>query len=398
MKVHKPILSQIPIALKSIFEDGYYADKVIERHFKMSRGKWGSRDRKFFAESVYDIVRWYRRINESLPKPHQNDFSAITEAYLGLKEIDYPSIESFVGVNAQFFKEAYDSSNDFGVVASYPDWIIERVYKECGKEKGEHILNAMNTQAPLYLRVNPLKGTCEQVMQSLKSEGIDAQIVQTSDSALIIQNRKNVFLTQAFKSGMFEVQDLGSQAIAPFLQPSPKQRVLDLCAGAGGKTLHLAQLMENKGKIVATDIHERKLTELKRRARRNQVDLIETRLAENKWFKRQKGKMDRILLDVPCSGLGVIKRNPDTKWKLQEDRISELIDIQRGILKQAAPMIKPEGKLVYSTCSILPSENQEQVKWFLETHEGWDLEEEVSLLPHENNTDGFYMARLKLVK
>ena len=173
------------------------------------------------------------------------------------------------------------------------------------------------------------------------------------------------------------MQDLGSQKIGPFLKIEPGQRVIDACAGAGGKSLHLACLMKNKGKIIALDIYDRKLDELRTRAKRNGVDIIETRLIENtKVIKRLEKAADRVLLDVPCSGLGVLRRNPDKKWKVNGADIDRLTELQWQILTGYSDMTKPGGYLVYATCSLLPSENERQVQRFMsERGTDWELEE-----------------------
>jgi len=184
------------------------------------------------------------------------------------------------------------------------------------------------------------------------------------------------------------------------MKVEPGLRVVDACAGAGGKTLHIASLMKNKGKVIAMDIEDWKLQELKKRLRRNGVDIVETRLIDsNKVIKRMESAADRVLLDVPCSGMGVLRRNPDSKWKLTEARLRELQELQREILVQYSSMVKKDGYLIYATCSLLPSENREQINWFLEnsnqTQARWQFEEDVALFPHRDRFDGFYMARLK---
>ena len=204
----------------------------------------------------------------------------------------------------------------------------------------------------------------------------------------------NVFKLPTFKEGKFEVQDASSQLVAPFTDVSPGMRVIDACAGGGGKTLHLASLMQNAGHIIAMDNDQRKLDELKRRARRAGATNIETRLIDStKVIKRLNNSADRVLLDVPCSGLGVLKRNPDAKWKLNLDYIDRVRKIQQDILDRYSQMVKANGKLIYATCSILSSENQHQVNSFLSAHPNFALEEQKQIFPSEG-FDGFYMARM----
>ena len=178
------------------------------------------------------------------------------------------------------------------------------------------------------------------------------------------------------------------------LDPQPGERIADACAGAGGKTLHLAALMKNKGKILALDIHDYKLNELKIRTRRAGVDIVETRVIDSsKVIKRLADSFDRVLLDVPCSGMGVLRRNPDSKWKLNPEEIQKMQSLQKEILGSYSKMVKPGGILVYATCSLLPSENQKQVEAFM--GEGWTLLQEIVVLPDEGRGDGFYAAKLK---
>jgi 16S rRNA (cytosine967-C5)-methyltransferase len=214
--------------------------------------------------------------------------------------------------------------------------------------------------------------------------------------AFILENRINIFRLDAFKNGWIEIQDASSQLVAPFLDVKPGMRVIDACAGAGGKTLHIAALMKNKGKIIALDTEEWKLKELRKRASRNNIDIIETKIIDsNKVIKRHKETADRLLLDVPCSGLGVLKRNPDAKWKLSPEFIEDVKKKQQEIISNYSEMLKPGGKMVYATCSILPSENQLQVKAFLKDNTNFSLLEEKIILPSISGFDGFYMALIE---
>ncbi len=211
-----------------------------------------------------------------------------------------------------------------------------------------------------------------------------------------MEERQNIFTRQQFKDGLFEVQDAGSQLVAPFLRVEPGMRVVDACAGGGGKTLHLAALLQNKGRIIAMDTEGWKLEELKKRARRAGASNIETRVIESsKTIKRQESSADRLLLDVPCSGLGVLKRNPDAKWKLSLESIENVKLTQLKIINDYSVIVKPGGMMVYATCSLLPSENERQVEKFIaEKGDKFELVEQQTLLPSEG-FDGFYMALIK---
>ena len=282
---------------------------------------------------------------------------------------------------------------------SVPDWLDTLGAQELGEALWTDELHALNSLAPVVLRVNTLKTSLEHLQQFLRQEGVETYPLRDYPNALQLVERSNIFKTQAFADGLFEVQDASSQKVAPFMQIDDKvKRMIDTCAGAGGKTLHLATLMQNKGQIIAMDIYEQKLQELKRRARRNGVFNIETKLIEPKQLKRMHGTFDRVLIDAPCSGLGVLRRNPDAKWKLQPEFLDEIRTTQQEILQQYSKLLKKGGKLVYATCSILPSENYQQIEKFLASEAGkeYRLEAEEVIFAHQSGYDGFYMARLSL--
>jgi len=252
-------------------------------------------------------------------------------------------------------------------------------YKTWNKEA-----TALNQQADVILRVNTLKTTKEKLQAELFDLDIETEAIKGYPDALKLAKRGNVFKTEVFKKGWFEVQDASSQLVGEFLDVKSGMKVVDTCAGAGGKTLHLAALMENKGQIIAMDIYENKLKELKRRAKRAGAHNIDMRVIDStKPIKKLHNKADRVLIDAPCSGLGVLRRNPDAKWKLQPEFIERIKKkTQSEILDSYSKMVKPEGKLVYATCSILPSENQKQVKNFLnsETGKNFSLVKEKKIL------------------
>src|SRR5688572_22626082 len=365
MRLHRGTSEAVIQALGSIFGDKRYADKVIEKVLKQNP-KWGARDRRFIAETTYDIVRWYlllKRVTDA----KGDDYWKLLAGWCILHGVDLPMWDEFKGVvvakvKAEEMKaRAVRRTNE-----SIPDWMDELGEKELGKLWDKE-LQSLNEEAQVVLRVNTLKINRTELQAQLYDEGVDTHTRDEFPDALILEERQNVFGTAAFKEGLFEVQDAASQYIAPFLRPDPGLRVIDACAGAGGKTLHLAALMKNKGRIVAMDVEQWKLDELQKRARRAGVSNMETRLIDSsKVLKRLENSADRVLLDVPCSGLGVLKRNPDAKWKLSLDFIQKVRDLQQHILNDYCLMLKPGGLLVYSTCSILASENEKQVKAFLE--------------------------------
>ena len=394
MKLHFHLLKKVAEALHDIFENKKYADKVIEKLFKGNK-KLGSRDRKFIAESIYEIVRYHRFYSEVAKSTESYNLLGV---HLIKNGLDTEEFQDEYPINVDLIKRNLKNKYPIAIKESFPDWMCEMGEKEFGAEDWALIMKALNKPADVYLRTNTLRITREELIRELEKEEIFTEKVEGLDSCLRLIERKNVFATHAFKNGYFEVQDAASQFIAPLLDVKPGLRVVDACAGAGGKSLHLAALMKNKGKIIAMDIHEWKLGELKKRAARNRVDIVEVKVIENtKTTKRLEGSFDRVLLDVPCTGWGVIRRNPDTKWKLSPTEIDRLLTLQREIITDYSKMCKPGGLMVYATCSILNKENEEQVKWFLASEEGqkWSFKKDIRLWPHKDNFDGFYAALLE---
>lgn len=369
-----------------------YTDKSIEKWFRQNK-KLGSRDRKFIAESAYEIVRNWRLLSASLFDENELITKEKMERvfYFWLFQNDLIKNSNFVEAAQKFSELKNIPKYRFSV----PDWLYEYGCKELGQEKWNTELEKLSTPAPLVIRCNTLKCPLSELQNALANQGIETSGMDSCSEALVVNQKTNVFKLDEFKNGFFEVQDAGSQLIAPFLEVKPGMRVIDACAGAGGKTLHIAALMQNKGSIIALDVDASKLEELKKRAKRNAVYNIQQHCIENnKTIKRLENSADRLLLDVPCSGIGVLRRNPDAKWKLSEEFLINLKDKQQNILGNYSTMLKKGGKLVYSTCSIFPSENKKQVEIFLQSHPDYILEEEKTIYPSAFGFDGFYMARL----
>ncbi len=394
MKIYRNLSAAVVEGLHEIFVNKKYADKVIEKILK-SNPKWGARDRRFIAETTYDIVRWYRLFKE-ISELEEEDFWKLLGVWCLWNNTEFPDWEEFEGLNRKKIEAGYDQAQSTRKIReSIPDWLDELGEKELGPDWDKE-LTALNEEAKVVLRVNTLKVDRKSLLKQLEEEEISTEAPAQFPDALILEQRQNIFTRQQFKDGLFEVQDAGSQLIAPFLKVEPGHRVVDACAGGGGKTLHLASLMQNKGRIIALDTEAWKLEELKKRARRAGAGNIETRVIESsKTIKRLENSADRLLLDVPCSGLGVIRRNPDAKWKLSLDFIDRVKELQQHILTDYSTMVKPGGLMVYSTCSLLPAENERQVQTFLESHkEKFELLEQKWIKPSEG-FDGFYMALLK---
>lgn len=401
MKLHRNLVFAAVDALNEIFNEKKYADKVLQSTLKRDK-RWGARDRAFIAEMVYDIVRWKRLYAEIAeikePFDRQNLFRMFT-VWATLKGIALPDWKQLEQTPTRRIKGRFDELSRIRKYReSIPDWLDELGQKELGK-KWDKELAALNEEAPVVLRTNTLVTSVAKLKAKLFDLDIESEEIKGYPDALKLKERHNVFQLDLFKEGWFEVQDASSQLVAKLLDVQPGMRVVDACAGAGGKTLQLAALMQNKGQLIALDIYENKLNELKRRAKRAKAFNIETRVIDStKVIKKLHDKADRLLIDAPCSGLGVLKRNPDAKWKLQPEFIETIKNTQAEILQNYCKMVKDGGKMVYATCSILPSENQNQIKNFLASDNGksFILASEKIILP-SGGFDGFYMAELNKV-
>ena len=400
MKLHRNLVFATIDSLHLIFNENKQADKVLKNTLKRDK-RWGARDRGFIAETTYDIVRWkrlYSKIADVKEPFNRANLFRLFTVWATLKGIQIPDWPQFENTPTRKIKGKFDElSNIRKYKESVPDWLDNLGEIELGK-KWDKEIHALNQLADVILRVNTLKTTKEKLQNNLQELEIETESIKGYPQALKLVKRTNVFITEAFNNGWFEVQDASSQKVAKFLNPKPGTRVVDTCAGAGGKSLHIASLMENKGQVIALDIYENKLKELKRRAKRNGAHNIETRTIDSsKVIKKLIHKADKILIDAPCSGIGVLKRNPDSKWKLQPEFLESIKKTQKEILDSYSRMVKPGGQMVYATCSILPSENEKQIQDFLERKSGKEFKfvKEEKIFPSESGFDGFYMALLQ---
>ena len=390
-------------SIRDIFNEGVYADKAVEKALKRDK-RWGSRDRKFVAETIYEIVRWkrlYAEIAEVKEPFDRNNLWRLFSVWCVLKGIALPDWNQIEPTPSRRIKGKFDELSKIRKFReSIPDWIDEVAVSELGEELWTKELAALNKQAEVILRTNTLNTTKEALQKELQDESIFTEFIPNHSDALRLVERANVFRTEVFKKGYFEVQDASSQLVAEYLDVAPGMKVIDTCAGACGKTLHLASFMKNKGQIIAMDIYESKLKKLKIRARRNKVHNIDTRVIDStKPIKKLYNKADRVLIDAPCSGIGVLRRNPDSKWKLQPEFLDNIKKVQQDILQKYSKMVKSGGKLVYATCSVLPSENQNQITEFLVSESGKDFKliKDNKVFAHTSGFDGFYMALLEKV-
>ena len=394
MTLHPNLTSQILAALGDVFARNQHAEAVVDARLKANR-KWGARDRRLFAECVYENVRWWR-LHWSLA---------------GLPDAECLLPEAITEERVQTLWDAYWARREAkesgqpatpvgeippAIQASVPDWLFELGAREFGAD-WPNLLAALNQPAEVFLRANALHTTAPALKASLAAQGIAADEVPGLPDALRLKERRKLGNSTAFSRGHFEIQDAASQHVAPLLHVAPGQTVIDACCGAGGKTLHLAALMRNQGRLFAFDVREKPLHVLAARAKRAGVTIIELGVLDRELVHAELfATADRVLLDVPCSGLGTLRRNADVKWKLTEKEVARLLRVQARILNDYSQFVKPGGKLVYATCSLLPEENERQVQAFLTgPGTGWTLEEELHLRPDREGFDGFYAARLK---
>lgn len=411
--------------------DGTAADYFRNRRYI------GSKDRAEIAERLYRILRHWARLNwwvqkEELPETARSlvlvdaviagaaSLNELKNLFSGAKhapdELSGAELKAACSLQGQTMIHPDMPEN---VQVECPDWAETRLKDRFGSAFREAAA-AMLEPAPMDLRVNTLKvADRETARERLAGQGVETD--PTPYSPWGLRCRKKVFLsvTKAFARGLVDIQDEGSQLIALICHPAPGHQVLDYCAGAGGKSLALAAMMQGKGRIMAMDVLEGRLERAKRRFRKAGAHNIETRAIEDhagpnkKWLKRHRGYFDIVLTDVPCSGTGTWRRNPDMRWRWYGPALDELKALQAEILERAAQYVKPGGALIYATCSLLPEENEDQVEAFLHNHpdfgleplsEAWPLPGAapcagpyMQLSPHEHGTDGFFAARLRKV-
>ncbi len=396
------------------------ADGVISAYFRSHR-YMGSNDRSYVMERLYRIMRHYHRLSW-----HLKEISARNLVLADMCMIRHQDPKDFFGSDKYSPDELSDKEL---VTVSYlskqrlhhrsmpehiklecPEWAVDSLKEYLGP-KFKNVMESMLVEASLDFRVNTIKTDIDTLQKALKEEGIEAEKTANSPWGLRVSGKRIALGNlKAFKAGHFEVQDEGSQMVALVVDPKPSMRVFDFCAGAGGKSLALGMMMNNKGSIMATDISEGRLKRAKERFRRAGLHNVTTHKIEHetdKWLKRHHGKYDLVLVDAPCTGTGTWRRDPDKKWRDIGPKMEDLLELQAKILDSAAKLVKPEGRLIYSTCSLLIEENQKQFESFLERHEDMecvDLRNDdkltdlklrtpyLELNPAEHKTDGFFCA------
>lgn len=386
LRIHSNLLDGILEILKESFSSKIYAHRIIENQLKSKR-KWGSRDRAFVAKHSYEMIRWWRLLwflkgeEPSLSKDKLNELFEVYRSWAIEETLSIPKNLSI------------------GIAQSYAPWFDKIAEKELGKE-WVSISEALNREANVILRANSIKTTKDELLKILSAEGIETRETKISAEAIVLKKRKNLKNLTSFKSGLFEIQDGGSQLIPDFLNPVEGDKIIDCCSGAGGKALSLAAKIKNRGEILCIDTNRKKLEELENRANRAGVTCIKTLHYKNKKdLQKISNWSSKLLLDVPCSGTGVIRRDVDIKWKLNPKILAYTIDLQREILDTYSSLLKPGGILIYATCSILTSENEDQVYKFLNRNNTlFELQKQKRLSPMNEDSDGYYVAVLKKIR
>lgn len=403
------------------------ADALVSGYFR-ARRYIGSTDRGEVSAMTYDVLRHHARLNWWLEKLHQESSPRMRLlAYLRLVEKKTPaelaaicnghkfSPDNLTEGERAFLKKLEGHTlhhpNMLDTVAGEcPDWAADSLKARFGKNF-PRAMAALLEQAPLDLRVNPLKTTRDEALKMLRKHGLEAAECRFSPLGIRIADRPSLNRVASLKDGAVEIQDEGSQLVALLMDAKAGERVMDFCAGAGGKTLAIAAQMQNKGRVTACDVMANRLKRSGERFRKAGLHNIETKPLSSErdpWVKKHKGAFDRVLVDAPCSGTGTWRRNPDSRWRSLGPGLETLLPLQAEILDSAARLVKPSGRLVYATCSLLPEENERQIENFLAAHPDFhvvparqasdfipelpDTGDYLALTPHEHNTDGFFAA------
>ncbi|PSB02589.1 16S rRNA (cytosine(967)-C(5))-methyltransferase [Merismopedia glauca] len=437
---------QLAFLALSAIERGVYADVALHRVLESEPLAQG--ERSLVTELVYGTVRRKRSLSALIPalatrKSRQLPPKLATILNLGLYQLRYldrvsPSAavsstvelakqNGFSGlsgfVNAlmrQYVRlEATgvdvlptptDPVTRLGVLHSYPDWIVQLWIEQFGVEEAEKLCIWGNQSPSIDLRVNPLRSNMEEVIQQLENVGIAVtRVLELPQTLRISGNAGKIENLPGFSSGWWSIQDTSAQLVSHLLDPQPGEVIIDACAAPGGKTTHIAELMQDKGQVWACDLKASRLKKLKQNQERLNLQSIQIFEGDSRNLPQFKNTADRVLLDVPCSGLGTLHRHADARWRQTPDSVTGLTIIQQQLLEEAITWVKPEGTLVYSTCTLHPLENEHALASFLSRHPDWEIATppatfpqslvsptgEIKILPHQFSLDGFFMVRLR---
>jgi 16S rRNA (cytosine967-C5)-methyltransferase len=398
------LLAHVEAALAELLSFSRPADQALSAYFRSHRNL-GQQDRAFVAETAFAVLRRRRSLEAAAGSAAPRDLAVA--ALVRVFGISARALGAEAGVAARV-KAAPASSLPPAVQADLPDWLWDRLVAVYGAEESMAIAQGLLGAAPLDLRVNLEKMTREEALAGLALEGTPTRL---SPAGIRMRGKPAINRHALFLAGALEVQDEGSQLLAYLLAPRRGEMVADFCAGAGGKTLAISMLMHGSGRVYAMDVSDKRLRELAPRAARAGISNVHPIVLAGEGdvrVKRLAGKLDRVLVDAPCSGFGTLRRNPDLKWRHGESAIAELAAKQARILKAAARLVKPGGRLVYATCSILPDENESVADAFAAEHDEFkplacnellavqriplDTGAQLRLWPHRHGTDGFFAA------
>ena len=415
MRLPPAIIVSTEEALRDVLRFTGPADVVLSRYFR-EHPRLGGRERGMVAEAVYALLRrryLYNHLSESGSGSQMRRLALLglaeaagAEALAGLSESERAWLDDVMAIDR--------GSLPTPLRTNMPDWIMSRLIAQHGEDEAMRLADALNQPASLDLRVNTIKSDRDKVQAELINAGVDGEPTPYSPLGVRMHRKPALQNMPLFKEGMVEVQDEGSQLLAQIVGAKRGEMVADFCAGAGGKTLALGAWMRNTGRLYAFDVSEKRLAKLKPRLARSGLSNVHPVLIAHEndaKVKRLAGKLDRVLVDAPCSGLGTLRRNPDMKWRQHEQDLDELNAKQRSILASAARLVKPGGRLVYATCSLLEQENEAVVREFLSSHTDFQLRpmtdivaeqklplqmgEFLQMLPHREHTDGFFAAVLE---
>jgi 16S rRNA (cytosine967-C5)-methyltransferase len=418
MRLPPAIITYTEEVLREVLRFTGPADGTLSRYFR-EHPKLGSRERGVIAEAVYGLLRnksVYTNFSESGIGPAMRRI-----ALLGLADtVGVPALGGLSQEETQWLTRVMEidrSALPAALRANLPQWLFDKLAASYGETAMLQLAEALNRPAPLDLRVNTIKATREEVMASLATAPIACEPTPYAPLGIRINKKPALQNLPLFKNGAIEVQDEGSQLLSQIVGAKRGEMVVDFCAGAGGKTLALGAAMRNTGRLYAFDVSEKRLTKLKPRLARSglsNVHPVQIAHENDAKIKRLAGKIDRVLVDAPCSGLGTLRRNPDMKWRQTPQSILELNGKQSAILSGAARLVKPGGRLVYGTCSILDEENEAIVMQFISTHTDFalipmkdilaeqkialEMQDYLKLMPHLHQTDGFFAAVLERKK
>jgi 16S rRNA (cytosine967-C5)-methyltransferase len=412
MRLHPAVANHVEDVLREVLRFTGPADAIVSRYFR-EHPKLGARERAAVAEGVFAVLRnklSYASFSESGHGPHMRRL-----ALLGLA--DAVGIDALGGLTPeegdwlQRIAHIDRASLPLALRTNLPEWLLNTLLQRDGEQATLALAEALNQPAPLDLRVNALKAKREEAIDALTQAGIACEATPYAALGIRLPKKPALQNLPLFRDGVIEVQDEGSQLLAQIVAARRGEMVVDFCAGAGGKTLALGAAMRSTGRLYAFDVSEKRLAKLKPRLARSGLSNVHPTVIAHEndaKIKRLMGKIDRVLVDAPCSGLGTLRRNPDMKWRQTPESVAELHAKQASILASAARLLKPGGRLVYATCSLLHEENEAVAAQFLATHEDFvllpmndvlveqkialEMQDYLKLQPHLHRTDGFFAA------